>query len=160
DDAGHDASGAGDGPAGHDAAVASDARACPGTGLGVQVCLVHQPTQDLTVTFVRAIDTNVGSNDCVDLTRPSASDYCVLSATDITLSGTLVATGTRPLVLVATGTITVSGTIDVGSHLAVISTRGAGADPSACVITPAPASTGGGAGGSFGSKGGDGGNGS
>src|SRR5258708_5713929 len=82
-------------------------------------------------------------------------DACFLVGTDVTVpSGTSSVTGTRPLVLLATGTVTVTGTLDVASHSG---SDGAGANSSACDPGFAPQDgAGGGAGGSFGTKGGDG----
>jgi len=103
--------------------------------------------------------------DCsLVLYEPLVGSICVIYATEIDVAGsaTVTGTGTRPLVLAATGAITIAGTLDVSSYYQ--NTTGAGADPSACTIgreptTDAMGAAGGGAGGSFGGKGGTGGNG-
>ncbi len=150
-----------DAPAIDSMVTSSDASArCYGTGLGVQICLAHAPTTALDVGFVRGVSTNVGSNDCVDLVGPQANDYCVMAATSITITGEISAKGSRPLVLLSTGDISISGTLDAASHVVVgIPSKGPGADPGACPVVTTPGGTGGGAGGSFGSSGGDGGSG-
>ena len=84
--------------------------------------------------------------------------WCVIAATDLTIAtGTLAAIGTKPLVLVATGTLSVNGTIDVASHRG--GQQGADSNVAAmCDAGTAPNNSGGGAGGSFGAAGGNGGN--
>lgn len=97
------------------------------------------------------------------------SNYCVVIATDITITAKLRATGTRPLVLIASDAIKISGTgasIDVASHRGENPEAGAGADAASCNAGTPPASgggttsDGGGAGGSFAGSGGRGGSGS
>jgi len=79
---------------------------------------------------------------------------CFVVATDITVDTTLVY-GTRPLVLVATNSITINTLLDASSS----NTKGIGpaANYSNCVLASAPGTMAAGAGGSFMSKGGDGG---
>jgi len=89
---------------------------------------------------------------------------CFVVATDITVNATTVV-GSRPLVLFATGSITVADNLDVSSHQASGTVTGPGANPSACgtySTAPGVASTdgsGGGAGGTFRTQGGNGGTG-
>lgn len=92
---------------------------------------------------------------------------CVIIAQNITLGGTLAARGARPLVLVATDTLTVldSALISVDSRQGA-ARLGAGSNDGRCALPPAGAAPttsaqggGGGAGGSFGTVGGGGGNG-
>ena len=141
-----------------------DAGTCFGTGI-VKVCLATAPTG--TVTY---LNTTVFSTDdpavCA-ATVSGATTYCVIAATTITVDATLRATGIRPLVLIASDSITVrtpSGLIDVGSHRNLSPSIGAGGNASQCTDQPttpttANGSSGGGAGGSFGSSGGNGGSG-
>jgi hypothetical protein len=95
----------------------------------------------------------------VSTTQPQA---CFIVGTDISI-GSLKASGSRPLVIVATETLIVTGVIDVASHR-IGSVQGPGAPWSGCAAFPvtAGASTlgaGGGAGASFGGAGGTGGQG-
>jgi hypothetical protein len=139
-----------------------DAQVCFGTGI-VAVCLAHAPTAPFTVNS----STNIVTDDtsACTATVSGATTYCVIAATTITINSTLRATGTRPLVLIASDSITVSapsGVIDVGSHRALNPSVGAGGTSSLCGIQgTAPnsnnGSSGGGAGGSFASQGGVGG---
>ena len=118
----------------------------------------------LMISSATTIDTaGPGCNEVV-----TDAGYCVMAATDITIAATLRASGPRPLVLVASGSITVAagGLIDVGSHRGADPEFGAGADPTTCGSGQAPTASsgsgitsGGGAGGSFvglGASGGDG----
>lgn len=136
---------------------------CYGTGI-VRVCLASPPEQSLLVASPTTIDTAQGFS-CTP--AMGGEGYCVVVATDIVIAQTLRATGPRPLILVASGSITVGagGVIDVGSHRGVMPETGAGADPADCgngvlpVAQPASGSGGGGAGGSFTTGGGSGGDG-
>jgi hypothetical protein len=90
------------------------------------------------------------------------SNACVIAGKDVMVTANIVAIGTRPLVLLARDTITVTGTIDVSSHRA--GRTGAGASAPGCAGTPPHSNAGakaagGGAGGSFGGRGGSGGGG-
>jgi hypothetical protein len=143
-------------------AGAPDAGAC--FGALIHVCLNALPTQAVSIdgTQPQLIDTT-SSAMCVATNR---SDYCVVAATDIMVNGeglALRATGSRPLVLIATDSIiALSGVIDVGSHRLSSGIAGAGAgagaNPAACEDAPGrrPLSGGGGAGGSFAGRGGGG----
>ncbi|HEY0987210.1 MAG TPA: hypothetical protein VGD80_09175 [Kofleriaceae bacterium] len=139
--------------------VMIDALSCFGTDI-VQVCLASPPSQVLAITVPRTVDT---SNAAACTVMVSGGDYCVLAGTDVTISARLQAIGSRPLVLIASGSITTTSTglIDVGSHRISqsISDVGAGADPVSCATgtLPGAAGGGGGAGGSFLGLGGNGG---
>src|SRR5207237_778857 len=74
--------------------------------------------------------------------------WCIVAATSITVSATLRAHGTRPLVLAATESVTVGGAIDVDGR-----DLGAPNANAACTKGTAPAMKGGGYGGSHGSLG-------
>jgi hypothetical protein len=133
------------------------APACFGTGL-LRICLPATPTDALTIPVLTLIDTDT-SQMCATVT--SGGNYCVLAGTTITISAKLRANGVRPLVLLATDSITstTNGLIDVGSHNGASPEAGAGADPAACVAGVTGGTSAGGAGGSFLGKGGDGGRG-
>lgn len=132
--------------------VTIDAQACFGTGL-VRACFTTPPSAPRTLNAAINTDT---SNLCD--TSPMNSAWCVIGATTLTVQGTVTATGSKPLVLVATETIDVQGTLDVASRRNPAAT-GAGANANGCNAGNGPANGGGGAGGSFGGTGGDGGNG-
>jgi hypothetical protein len=145
-----------------DAAIDSppDALVCYGTGI-VKICFAAPPTQTLTLSD-QTLDTSIPSM-CATTVVTGGNNYCVVVATTITIGGTLRATGTKPLVLIASDTITVTagGLVDASSHRmrpAGTPEKGAGADADAatCVPGAAATSTGGGAGGSFAGKGGTG----
>src|SRR5512143_2415577 len=129
---------------------------CYGTAL-VRVCLTR-PTAPVQLTGAdTSIDTD--STACAPLEAGGSTDACVLLGTTVAIdaTGKLIAHGTRPLVIVASDTITVDGTIDVASHRG--GAIGPNADPTACVAGTAPTygnSGGGGYGGSHGTKGGNG----
>lgn len=134
-----------------------DASVCYGTGI-VRVCVTQAPRQPLMVAAPSMIDTDQ-SNACTVIT---ADGYCAVVATDITIAATLRVTGSRPLVLVADGSITVAqaGVVDVGSHRGAVPELGTGAEPKTCGVGSPPgvsSTSGGGAGGSFADLGGDGG---
>jgi hypothetical protein len=138
-----------------DATVELDASLCYGTGFG-RTCLTAAPTAARILadgTF------NTDGPGCTQVTN----DLCIVTATDLSIAnGTTVrAIGSRPLVLVATGTLNINGTI--GASSLATQPAGAGSSTSPCA-TPAAATndTGGAAGaagGSFGGAGGSGGTG-
>src|SRR5207248_7645159 len=105
--------------------------------------------------------------DCeLVLYQPGTVSACVLYATDIHVAAgvTVTPAGTRSLVLAATGTITIDGTIDASSSITSNTSHdGPGADDPSCsvkkTVTFDANGNGGGAGGTFGGKGGDGGSG-
>lgn len=136
---------------------ASTADACYGSGL-FHTCLSAPPPVTFTPSGA-TLDTS-SSTDCALLAQTNGPTVCLIAARAITISSDLTVTGSYPLVLLGTETISVSGAIDVSSHLnpAVI---GAGANWSACPAAtaagPNGGGAGGGAGGSFGAVGGNGG---
>ena len=129
-----------------------DGTYCYGTGL-VQACFQNAPPSGAR-TLNAAINTDTSS--LCDTGSANAA-WCVVAAQTITVQGTVTATGSKPLVLVATGTIDVQGTLDVGSHRTPAVSIGPAANPATCGAGTAPGTSGGGAGGSFGGTGGDGG---
>jgi hypothetical protein len=135
-----------------------DAQACFGTGL-LHICLQATPIDPLAINSLTVINTDT-SQMCEAV--KSGGNYCVLAGTTITISAKLRAAGTRPLVLLASDSITITmpnGLVDVGSHNGANPETGAGGDPAACVAGAMPGTSGGGAGGSFIGKGGTGGGG-
>lgn len=115
-------------------------------------------------TITGALDTSPGSAACEDSIGgwPSAQPAaCFVVGTTVQLTD-VIASGSRPLVVVATETITITGVLDIASHRE--GTIGPGAPATACEAFKRPATSntnggGGGAGGSFGTAGGNGGDG-
>jgi hypothetical protein len=154
---------AGDTPGGDDAMVPVDAPPdisfdgpveCYGNGLGVNVCMT-EPTMPLMIMGT-PIDT-----DTSQLCRPAnPTTLCVLGGTDVTIDMHVVVSGSRPLVIVATGNLLVkaAGNLDVASHH---DHRGPGSDGTPCTtgVDPDPNDGGGGRGGSMTLAGGNGGTG-
>ncbi len=128
----------------------------------VSFCVDAPPTQDKTFTGAIAIDTG-SSAECAPVTLTSGGDLCVVFARNLTIDtgATLRAFGPRPLALIATGALTVRGTVEVSSKR--LSPTEPGAGSRTCAHERAPvADTGGAAGGAGGSMafgGGAGGNG-
>jgi hypothetical protein len=144
----------------YDGSMTSDAQSCFGSGT-FTICIPGDPSGPLAVSSTTAIDTSQDTTCTFVQPQPLGPDLCVVTATSINITGMLVATGSRPLALLSTGGITITGTIDVSST----STRdGPGANDSSCPTagagTGSTTGAGGGAGGSFGSVGGSGGKGS
>ncbi|MGE5183652.1 MAG: hypothetical protein ACM31C_16385 [Acidobacteriota bacterium] len=140
--------------AGVDAPDSGSNDLCYGSGL-VQACFAATPSGTKTYTTNTTINTD-DTSTCMAVTSSSA--WCVIAAQtiDVDAGATLTAHGSRPLVLVATQSISISGTLDVSSRRG--GTPGAGADAAGCNAGTAPsAAGGGGAGGSFGGQGGNGG---
>lgn len=127
-------------------------------GSFVAVCLRDAPSSSITVNSGATLtyDTQASSPDCVATTPDVGA--CVVAATSITVNGTIRGTGPRPLILLATDSITVNsgGVIDVASRRGGPN-LGAGANPpSRCQSGTAPTERTGAWGGSNASKGGDG----
>jgi hypothetical protein len=132
----------------------ADARQCFGTP--INICLTSVPANP--VNLPATINTDSGCTQVVP--QPGGIDLCVVAATTITVTGPTHATGSRPLVLVATEAIDVQSTLDASS---TPTAAGAGASSAACTLAPAGGDDqgggAGGAGGSYQAKGGDGGRG-
>jgi hypothetical protein len=141
-----------------------DARVCFGEG-NYEVCLqaiTPLPPLDLPATL---------STDAAPCLTPVPAsfwakttgqpDSCVIVAESIQVPATTTVTGSRPLVLVATGTITIAGALDLSSRQGIVE-LGPAANWGLCPAPTPPggaAAGGGGPGGSFQFAGGNGGNG-
>jgi hypothetical protein len=106
------------------------------------------------------IDTDGAFCDVAFAIDSYSSQVCVKWGASITI-GTIHATGSRALILVASDRITINGVLDVASHQGA-SARGAGGNWPGCPQSNGASGTstnggGGGAGGSFGTRGGSGG---
>lgn len=140
-----------------------DASTCFGSGAYV-VCLQVLPQGPFTFTNNQVVDTAPGSMACsagAMWSIPNQPDSCFVVATAIELPSILVH-GSRPLVLVATDAISVTGTLDAASHVAN-GLIGPAAPAATCLAGTLPQNgtngAGGGAGGSYVLRGGDGGSG-
>lgn len=130
------------------------------------VCPAVQPAQPLDINS--NITTSGTAPSCDNgrgvVMTVAGTESCVLAGTDITFSGssTRGSSGSRPLVLIATGTITIDDGDTLDARAATVG-PGPGSNPSDCGAPPngmvSGGNGGGGAGGSFGSKGGNGANG-
>ena len=117
------------------------------------------PMNTVTLT-TRVFDTVTDCTGVASVQTSHAIQACVIAAKTITISGVVTVHGARPLVLLATGTLTVAagGTLDASSNHA-----GDGPNAGATACNPGgpggnfAGGGGGGAGGSFGTQGGDGG---
>jgi len=133
---------------------------CYGAGMG-RVCLTSAPTAPLVLPNA-TLDTGVDPN-CTQVVALNSVDHCVVAATTITVpvGSFFRGRGARPLILVATQTVTIEGTASVSSLAG--NTPGAGSMGAPCVPAGVgeadPGGAGGGAGGSFGGTGGMGGTG-
>ncbi len=151
---------------GADSAIDGPSTDAPPSGLcfgegNFIVCLTTLPGSALTFGAT-TIDTSGGSCPGETFTPTGGPQLCVVAGTTVTVNGLLRATGSRPLVLVATSgalTVTTLGAIDASSFRG--GGTGAGTNYTGC---PAPGNAananngaGGGAGGSFGTPGGNGG---
>lgn len=147
---------AGDGPG--DDAPTVDGASCYGH---LHICPTSMPPDRSIAT--KTINTNSDCDVVVDQPSLPQLGLCVLLGRGILVTGTVKAVGARPLVIVATETlsITMSGAIDVASRNN--QTPAAAASFSACTGSDGTNTSGndagGGAGGSFQGNGGDGGDG-
>jgi len=126
---------------------------CYGTG-PVKPCFASNPMGHLTLSPM-TINTD-SSLLCSTNVMVTPTNVCVIAAAYIDdVGGTVAVIGTRPLIIVATDTISLTGTLDAASHRSPTNLdehgqRGAGADPTGgCVFGPSPSMSGGGAGGTF-----------
>jgi hypothetical protein len=146
----------------------ADARACFGSF--VNVCLQALPTTDVIVDTDRDVNTDTGCP--VVAPQPTGQTLCVVVGRNVTINARLRGNGPRPLAVLATGTLVISGAgmVDVGSYKLIDGfgnptseiIGAAAATGSTLCGTPTNgagdagpgAGAGGGAGGSFGGKGG------
>ncbi len=143
----------------------ADAQQCFGSG-SFAVCLATLPIAPATLPT--ALDTTT-SVECANTQppgwTPAQPDACFVIGTDVTIggNGTIAVTGSRPLVVVATGTLTIAGTLDAASRNVTDPKTGPASAAGPCnpfAQTPTgsgPGEAGGGAGGSFVDEGGHGG---
>ncbi|HEY4181200.1 MAG TPA: hypothetical protein VGM90_30355 [Kofleriaceae bacterium] len=133
-----------------------DAQLCFGTPH--QICFTTPPAQpkDLPAT----IDTGVDASCDLLVPQPGGLDLCVVAGTQVTVpsAGTRVY-GTRPLVVVATGALTITGTLDASSRHDGANKTGPAANAATCSSANinGESDAGGGAGGGGGGFGGAGG---
>ena len=128
---------------------------CYGTGL-VRACFATMPSGTRTFSTNTAINTD-DAGACATLTNSTTLCAIAAQTIDIASGATVAAHGSKPLVLVAVDSITISGALDASSHRG--GATGPGADLAGCDAGTAPnAAGGGGAGGTFGLRGGNGGN--
>jgi hypothetical protein len=139
-----------------DGPVVDAPQGCYGAG-SMAVCLGMPPQTPLNLDDV-LIDTDACiGGESVSINGTSA---CALAGTDVSVGGLVRGEGSVPLVLVASGSLTIGSNalLDVSSSRA--NGRGAGANPPGCADVDGGDSSGGGgggAGGSFGTAGGAGG---
>lgn len=103
-----------------------------------------------TVTLPATIDTGTSALCSTTVTSAdrSTDNYCVIAGATIRAENAVNVTGTKPLVLVAGGTIIIDARLDAASHRMPLK-RGPGANPSSCDAGTQPGTSGGGAGGSM-----------
>lgn len=139
-------------------------------GSFVTVCLETLPANDLTIDTDRDVNTDTGCPAVAP--QPMGQTLCVVVGRDITINARLRGNGPRPLAVLATGTLTISGggLVDVGSYKlvdgfgnitgevigAAAATTLCGSATNGAADVGAGAGGGGGAGGSFGGNGGNG----
>lgn len=82
-----------------------------GTCFGTKdiICLAVEPSGTLTLPTTTPMSTD---SDCTEVIL----GQCVIAAYDIDVIGSLIAIGSRPLVLVAANAITISGSVDVSAR--------------------------------------------
>ena len=137
--------------------VARDAPLCYGTSIA-NFCLASEPSTPYNLN-VATLDTGAATSCTQVVTQTGGPELCVIAGTQITVNDIVVATGARPLVLVAADSIVVVGTLDVSSKRSPARV-GAGGDSNLCGTATLPgagAGAGGAAGGTFGSRGASGG---
>ncbi|MBA3817951.1 MAG: hypothetical protein H0X17_03600, partial [Deltaproteobacteria bacterium] len=128
---------------------------CYGSG-GLLVVCVDDPLEPM-LAVSGLIDTGADPR-CLVVTQAEGPELCVMAAQQITVPQLARVRGTRPLVLVATGTISITSSLDVASKETGRIGPGASADCAAGDDgVGGVANASGGAGGSFGFRGGGGG---
>jgi hypothetical protein len=143
--------------------VAEDASDAPTpTELGTFVKVAFSSASDLPTTpvmWTNNVDLNTDGSTLCNTQNNQAARYCVVVGTSITLASgaTLRARGSKALVLLATSTFDLQGTIDVSSKRGDLSTGAGAAAALSCPNQRVATGNSGGYGGSFGGHGGDGG---
>ena len=133
---------------------------CYGVGLLI-VCPNNPVTGNTSVSITTTTSLNTANAPQCEpyhlLNKPTSTEFCVIAAKTVTVGplGRWNITGTKPLVVIATNSMSIEGVIDAASHRGGLS--GPGADPTACIAGTTPTMLQGGPGGSFGTVGGDGG---
>lgn len=153
-DAGPEADAAADAPSDADIDAPSDSLTCFGTLKSI--CFTTPPSG--TVNLSGAFNTSSDAR-CVNYPQSGGPDLCVVSAATIN-AGAMTVQGSKPLVLIATNTINVTGEVDASSS--ITGSIGPSANGAGCTVTTGGAQTqggGGGGGGGFGALGGKGGGG-
>jgi hypothetical protein len=136
---------------------------CYGAG-AFYFCLPAAPPGPITING-GDIDTSLCNNHGGAVATVGGSEVCLIDGTAVTIAGDIGVFGSRPLVLVASGTLTIGVGVSVDISSKINSNfPGPGSDPTDCNTTgidgvPGGNGGGGGAGGSFGAKGGNGGDG-
>ncbi|HEY3807062.1 MAG TPA: hypothetical protein VGL61_30880 [Kofleriaceae bacterium] len=132
--------------------------------LGVNLCPMNPAGPALEVSGDTSLKTDDGTTmppnaaiACAPMKAGSTPAVCALYATSIKidLDVTLSSFGGKPLVLLATQSIDIEGTLDVASHIG--GQVGAGSPHAGCSAGTKPGTAGGGQGGSYGTAGGAGG---
>lgn len=128
-----------------------------------KVCVPVLPTEAFSLSGGSTTITTDILASCVQTAVGTTVTGCLIVGTTITIDGSLVGIGARPLILLATEgsiSITTAGVLDVASRDAM--TRGAGANPLGLCdggTAPTTGTSAGGAGGSLAGRGGNGGTG-
>nr|HEX4315924.1 hypothetical protein [Kofleriaceae bacterium] len=139
---------------------------CYGAGM-VRMCFVTAPTGTLTLSGRIATGGSDG-DDCMSTQSQGSGrpELCVFAGSDVVVADSSFArfVGTRPVAIVATGSIEIGTATGSGAFVVAGSERsgqfadlGPGADDASCDAGTAPTGSGGGAGGSFDGRGGNGG---
>jgi hypothetical protein len=138
---------------------AADAQGAFCYGAFVKACFDQEPTAPVMLSGTLHTTTDPR---CVTIPQTNGDPICAIAGTTITVTATTTVEGSRPLMLIATDTITVSNKLDVAS--AILGTHlGPGANSSLCgpTVNGSPGTLNGGAGGapggSFATPGGGGG---
>jgi len=132
---------------------------------GWLVCVASEPTE--IKTPIDALSFNTTDSSLCLTAQPAAwkaagqPDACFIVAKQITFGSAVKVSGGRPLVVLASDSITITGQIDAASHSGSAPSNGPGASATTCLAPTHPGGSanggGGAAGGSFMTKGGDGG---
>jgi len=108
-----------------------DASVCLGNHLLGSVCLARAPTAAVTLSGTTPINSaNVAPGGCTEIQpQPGGPSLCIIAGTTITIPAAVTlrvfavnpagtaAAGTNPIVLFATQSIAIQGTLDVASHV-------------------------------------------